>query len=153
MEKPKKGDYTYLFDRHHAGFNEYLHEIDKYEKHIASLRTFTASKELLSQMKEGDKIEEEDMVIRSRCCGRCDRVNDVCVADMICSVHNVTGCEICFGSKEVAYPRVKEVKEDDIWIEAADKLRTDPLTSGRVNLTPARVLAVIQKHYTLTRKK
>lgn len=33
---------------------------------------------------------------QSRCCGRCDGVNDLCVTDMVCDEHNITGCEICF---------------------------------------------------------
>ena len=36
---------------------------------------------------------------KSRCCGRCDGVNDLCVADMICDKHNEMGCEICYGEK------------------------------------------------------
>ena len=33
---------------------------------------------------------------KSRCCGRCDGVNDLCHADIICQKHNEMGCEICF---------------------------------------------------------
>lgn len=33
----------------------------------------------------------------SRCCGRCDGVNDLCVTDQVCEDHNAQGCEICFG--------------------------------------------------------
>jgi hypothetical protein len=36
-------------------------------------------------------------VTKGRCCGRCDGVNDICVADMVCDLHNVRGCEICYG--------------------------------------------------------
>ena len=32
----------------------------------------------------------------SRCCGRCDGVNDLCVADTVCDKHKVMGCEECF---------------------------------------------------------
>lgn len=35
----------------------------------------------------------------SRCCGRCDGVNDLCVADMMCYDHKILGCEICYGKR------------------------------------------------------
>lgn len=35
----------------------------------------------------------------SRCCGRCDGVNDLCVADTVCEDHSVMGCEKCFGQR------------------------------------------------------
>ncbi len=33
---------------------------------------------------------------KSRCCGRCDGINDICVSDMICKVHEEIGCRICW---------------------------------------------------------
>lgn len=36
---------------------------------------------------------------KSRCCGRCDGVHDICVADMVCDDHEIMGCEICFGER------------------------------------------------------
>lgn len=36
---------------------------------------------------------------KSRCCGRCDGVNDLCVADMVCDEHNEIGCEVCYGAR------------------------------------------------------
>ena len=36
---------------------------------------------------------------KSRCCGMCDGVNDICVTDMICQKHSEEGCEICYGSR------------------------------------------------------
>ena len=36
---------------------------------------------------------------QSRCCGRCDGVNDICHADRICEKHTEIGCEICFGER------------------------------------------------------
>lgn len=36
---------------------------------------------------------------KSRCCGRCDGVNDICHTDRICDKHTETGCEICFGER------------------------------------------------------
>ncbi|AEL24003.1 hypothetical protein [Cyclobacterium marinum] len=35
----------------------------------------------------------------TRCCGRCDCLNDECVSDMICEKHFQQGCEICFGER------------------------------------------------------
>lgn len=40
------------------------------------------------------KVEK---ITSERCCGRCDGVNDLCVADQFCDKHNVEGCEDCFG--------------------------------------------------------
>ena len=37
---------------------------------------------------------------KSRCCGRCDGVNDLCVADMVCDEHDKMGCEICYGKRD-----------------------------------------------------
>jgi hypothetical protein len=39
-------------------------------------------------------------VRKSRCCGRCDGVDDLCVADMVCDEHEEKGCEICYGSRD-----------------------------------------------------
>lgn len=37
--------------------------------------------------------------MKNRCCGRCDGINDICVADTTCEAHNVLGCELCFGPR------------------------------------------------------
>lgn len=34
---------------------------------------------------------------KSRCCGRCDGVNDICINDTVCEDHDTMGCEICYG--------------------------------------------------------
>ena len=36
-------------------------------------------------------------VRQSRCCGRCNGFDDICVADMVCEKHGVEGCEDCYG--------------------------------------------------------
>ncbi|WP_336129699.1 hypothetical protein [Mesoflavibacter sp. CH_XMU1422-2] len=36
---------------------------------------------------------------KGRCCGRCDGVHDLCFGDMTCDVHNVLGCEDCYGKR------------------------------------------------------
>ena len=38
----------------------------------------------------------------SRCCGRCNGVDDLCYSDMTCDNHKELGCEICYG-KRVQY--------------------------------------------------
>lgn len=43
--------------------------------------------------------KENKQTKKSRCCGRCDGVNDLCHADRICGKHNDMGCEICFGER------------------------------------------------------
>ena len=43
--------------------------------------------------------KESKLKTKSRCCGRCDGVNDICHADRICEKHTKTGCEICFGKR------------------------------------------------------
>lgn len=34
--------------------------------------------------------------VKSRCCGRCNGIDDICVTDMICDDHNIQGCLICW---------------------------------------------------------
>ena len=34
---------------------------------------------------------------KSRCCGRCNGIDDICVADMVCGEHREQGCKICYG--------------------------------------------------------
>ena len=43
--------------------------------------------------------KENKLKTKSRCCGRCDGVNDICHTDRICEKHTETGCEICFGER------------------------------------------------------
>lgn len=32
----------------------------------------------------------------SRCCGRCDGHNDICVSDQVCDSHDKEGCTVCW---------------------------------------------------------
>lgn len=43
----------------------------------------------------------------SRCCGRCDGVNELCYADMECDKHIKEGCEICHGPRMIPNPEYK----------------------------------------------
>lgn len=47
----------------------------------------------------GDFKPVDDFVMveyENRCCGRCDGVNDLCVTDMTCDIHQEDGCENCY---------------------------------------------------------
>jgi len=46
-------------------------------------------------------IESEQEVKQNRCCGRCDGIDDICVADMKCEEHDTYGCEICYGPRMI----------------------------------------------------
>jgi len=37
--------------------------------------------------------------VTNRCCGRCDGVHDLCLADMVCDDHKEMGCPKCYGSR------------------------------------------------------
>jgi hypothetical protein len=41
--------------------------------------------------------KENKLKTKSRCCGRCDGENDLCVNDQVCDNHDTMGCESCFG--------------------------------------------------------
>ena len=45
------------------------------------------------------RIKNPPLFPVSRCCGRCDGLNNECVSDMICEKHFQQGCEICFGER------------------------------------------------------
>jgi hypothetical protein len=49
--------------------------------------------------KESSKINN-GLNVRSRCCGRCDGINDECITDMFCDTHREAGCEICWPHPE-----------------------------------------------------
>lgn len=63
-------------------------------------------KELIEQYCSGDisgkqftDAIDSTLIYKSRCCGMCDGVNDICVSDMICDDHNIMGCESCYGER------------------------------------------------------
>ena len=45
-------------------------------------------------------LHHKHLTPKSRCCGRCDGVNDICVTDMVCEEHKTRGCEICYGARQ-----------------------------------------------------
>ena len=55
--------------------------------------------ETIEQYLENMGLLKNEPKKKSRCCGRCDGVNDICHADRICEKHTETGCEICFGER------------------------------------------------------
>lgn len=48
----------------------------------------------------------------TRCCGRCNGVDDLCYSDMSCDVHKVLGCEECYG-KRVEYKSNQQIIDED----------------------------------------
>ena len=54
--------------------------------------------EIASLLAEVERLKQA-LPSESRCCGRCDGVHDICVADMICDKHSIEGCELCYGSR------------------------------------------------------
>jgi hemerythrin len=50
----------------------------------------------------------------TRCCGRCNGIDDLCYTDMTCDNHNERGCETCYGKRveyKIAIPK-EEPKQD-----------------------------------------
>ena len=50
----------------------------------------------------------------TRCCGRCNGVDDLCYSDMTCDNHKERGCEICYGKRieyQIIIPK-EEVKQE-----------------------------------------
>lgn len=43
---------------------------------------------------------EQELRKKSRCCGRCNGIDDICVADDVCDDHQTTGCRICWPDPE-----------------------------------------------------
>ena len=58
--------------------------------------------EFLKWFVENPKCESVEVNEKSRCCGRCNGVDDLCYTDMCCDDHHVYGCETCYG-KRVEY--------------------------------------------------
>jgi hypothetical protein len=54
---------------------------------------------------------------KSRCCGRCDGVDDLCYADMTCDDHNTRGCEICYGLR-ISYNIIIPKEEPNYEVES-----------------------------------
>ena len=68
---------------------------DKYcEKLINGFLTERESEQLLTGGVSKSLSER-----KVRCCGRCDGMHDLCFSDMTCDVHNVLGCEECYGKR------------------------------------------------------
>ncbi len=53
--------------------------------------------EFLEWFVNNPSCEKVDIKEKSRCCGRCDGVNDLCYTDQYCDNHHQCGCEICYG--------------------------------------------------------
>jgi hypothetical protein len=60
------------------------------------------------------------IIEKSRCCGRCNGVDDLCYTDMCCDDHHVYGCETCYGKRveySITIPTIlkKVLTEEDIF--------------------------------------
>ncbi len=55
--------------------------------------------EFLKWFVKNPSCEEVEVISMTRCCGRCDGVNDLCFTDMRCNDHQEYGCEICYGKR------------------------------------------------------
>lgn len=55
--------------------------------------------EFLKWYIENQNCKEVIIIEKSRCCGRCNGVDDLCYTDMCCNDHQVYGCETCYGKK------------------------------------------------------
>lgn len=64
------------------------------QEHYESFLTAMQKLQVAYIVAKESKVKNE-----SRCCGRCDGVHDLCVADQVCENHEVMGCEICFGKR------------------------------------------------------
>jgi hypothetical protein len=81
--------------------------IEEHIKHLEETFIFDSSAisksvhELIAayRAKNLPQADVSDSLPKSRCCGRCDGINDICVADMRCEEHNEIGCEICYGKR------------------------------------------------------
>ena len=58
--------------------------------------------EFLKWYIKNQNCEKIETVEKSRCCGRCNGVDDLCFTDMTCTLHQGRGCETCYG-KRVEY--------------------------------------------------
>ena len=63
-----------------------------------TLESYIAAKKIVVEY-EKERLKELLSSRKSRCCGRCDGVNDICVGDMVCEEHGTMGCEICYGER------------------------------------------------------
>lgn len=82
LEKCKNSPYYFA--------TKYLTIKSKLSNKVISFSTTLSEEEFNEQFKF--KVEPST----SRCCGRCDGVNDICVGDMVCEEHKERGCEICY---------------------------------------------------------
>lgn len=82
---------------------ESLEELNEELSNQSKGTLFSEQWELLKYLKqENSSIQSVSKSLherKGRCCGRCDGVHDLCFSDMTCDVHNVLGCEDCYGKR------------------------------------------------------
>ena len=73
--------------------------------------------EFLEWFVNNPKCEFVEFKKKSRCCGRCNGVDDLCYTDMTCDNHNERGCETCYGKRveyKIAIPQEEPKQEFNI---------------------------------------
>jgi len=67
--------------------------------------------EFLEWFVKNPSCEEVEFKKKSRCCGRCNGVDDLCYTDMCCDDHHEYGCEECYGRRveyEIIIPKEEQ---------------------------------------------
>lgn len=73
--------------------------------------------------------------MKSRCCGRCNGIDDICVADKVCDIHKIEGCELCFGE------RITEAETYNDMSEIEQKMFVSELITAMQNFPTAFTMA------------
>ena len=94
---PKLVDAQGLIDR-----REWKRIILTTDSALINERVQAIPEEFLKWYIKNQNCEKIETVEKSRCCGRCNGVDDLCFTDMTCALHQGRGCETCYG-KRVEY--------------------------------------------------
>lgn len=95
---------TWLVQELSNGYFSLLGICDKYKDKEFDISALNNNCEII-----GNKFENPELLTNfvkpvlsiSRCCGRCDGINDICVSDMLCDIHDEQGCEECYGKRGI----------------------------------------------------
>jgi hypothetical protein len=72
----------------------------------------------------GKYITEENEKLnnyKSRCCGRCDGINDECFADMMCEEHDIQGCFFCWPDDKINPYKFHNINDRQLTNRSAKK--------------------------------
>jgi hypothetical protein len=92
IEDFEKGNYTLVNSIHKSGHTANTHFEPFMQQPLKTIEDLNN----LVKIFNGKGLT---LIKVSRCCGRCDGLNDICHADRTCEKHTETGCEICFGER------------------------------------------------------